>query len=145
MENVQLKARRDGKVDPQEFSALCRSLRSTTSSLVTLRLPRCGLAPQQVQDLCQSLPECASVGFVDLSGNRLGDDGAALVGAWLATRTSLVKLGVKLWSNDISDDGAACLASALCSRHGDACISELDLIGNEIGDDGAGESAHLST
>jgi Ran GTPase-activating protein (RanGAP) involved in mRNA processing and transport len=76
--------------------------------------------------------------ILDLSGNRLRDDGAESIAKLLRVNESVVHLGLR--SNDIGHRGGQAIAMALCSNNS---ITSLDLGGhgginrNHIGTEGA--------
>eukprot|EP00937_MAST-01D_sp_MAST-1D-sp2_P000950 g950.t1 len=75
---------------------------------------------------------------VFLSGNDVGDEGAALFADALKDNSSIVK--VHFGRNRIGDDGARALAEALTQN---ASVRELVLYENRIGDDGVGALAEM--
>ncbi|KAL1504242.1 hypothetical protein AB1Y20_010651 [Prymnesium parvum] len=73
---------------------------------------------------------------LDLSGNRIGDEGTNEVAAALTTNTTLTSL--RLSGNDIGAEGLREVAAALKTN---TTLTSLDLSGNGIGAEGAREVA----
>ena len=82
--------------------------------------------------LCEVLPRFAAVRTLDLTGNKIGPEGASALGEALKVNTVLTFLG--LWLNNIGDEGAEAIAEALKVN---ATLTKLNLEGNyNMGDAG---------
>ncbi|CAK0835981.1 unnamed protein product [Prorocentrum cordatum] len=82
-----------------------------------------------------ALPRLQSL---DLSGNNVGDEGAAALAAALRAPGALPSLQkLDLRSNNVGDEGAAALAAALRAPGALPRLQELDLSHNRVGDEGA--------
>ena len=75
--------------------------------------------------------------FCRLSGNNIGDAGAAAIANAIAVNASLKSL--ELFGNQIGDAGAAAIANAIAVN---ASLKILALEGNKIGDAGAAAIAN---
>jgi len=82
--------------------------------------------------LCEVLPRFAALRTLDLTGNKIGPEGASALGEALKVNTVLTFLG--LWLNNIGDEGAEAIAEALKVN---ATLTKLNLEGNyNMGDAG---------
>ena len=102
----------------------------TQSGLQVLSLYDVEPDEDSLADIWASSP---ALQFLNLSRCSLGDDGAGVLAAKLATDTQLLHLDLE--ANGISDAGAASLAAALTTNAG-AALRHLDLSLNPIGDAG---------
>ena len=74
---------------------------------------------------------------LDISGNKIGDNGIAHIATALQTNTTMTKLNISVCS--MSDKGAESLARALADNRS---LQELSISDNNIGDNGI---AHITT
>jgi hypothetical protein len=82
--------------------------------------------------LCEVLPRFAALRTLDLTGNKIGPEGASALGEALKVNTVLTFLG--LWLNNIGDEGAEAIAEALKVN---ATLTKLNLECNyNMGDAG---------
>uniref|UniRef100_A0A1A8PY60 Leucine rich repeat containing 71 n=1 Tax=Nothobranchius rachovii TaxID=451742 RepID=A0A1A8PY60_9TELE len=152
------------KVNERIFRVLQKMLPSL-SQIASLQLWHAGLTDQMVASLANTLPLCSSLRVVSLEGNvlqdqsfhllftescvltqlhlrcnRIGDEGARLIGSALSTPTSANKnlVYLNLAFNWIGDAGAAHIAQGLRLNR---TLLLLSLANNMIGDLGA---AHLA-
>ena len=80
----------------------------------------------------ETLAANSSLTNLELSGNYIGDSGAASLSQALAANSSLTNLS--LWNNKIGDSGATSLSQALAAN---SFLTKLELGCNEIGPSGA--------
>ncbi|XP_065804019.1 leucine-rich repeat-containing protein 71 [Labrus bergylta] len=152
------------KVDEQIARVLQKILPSL-SRLQRLHFWQAGLTDQTVMSLINTIPLCSNLSFVTLEGNplpeqsyhlllsedsllthlslrnnRIGDEGARLIGVALSTTRSANRnlLSLNLSFNSIGDEGAAHIAQGLRLNR---ALLFLSLSNNQIGDAGA---AHLA-
>uniref|UniRef100_A0A672YVE0 Uncharacterized protein n=1 Tax=Sphaeramia orbicularis TaxID=375764 RepID=A0A672YVE0_9TELE len=153
------------KIDEQIFRVLEKMLPSM-SRLQSLHFWQARLTDQMVGSLVNTVSLCSSLRVVLLEGNplpkqsyhlllcedsivthlslrnnRIGDDGAHLIGSALSTTRSANRnlLSLNLAFNSIGDAGAAYIAQGLRLNR---ALLFLSLSNNHIGDSGA---AHLAT
>ena len=91
-----------------------------------------GIWKYHVESLSKALSVNSSLTHLDLTGNSIGDSGAASLSQALAVNSSLTNLNLG-W-NYISDSGAASLSQALAVN---SSLTNLNLSWNSIGDSGA--------
>ncbi|XP_069556138.1 leucine-rich repeat-containing protein 71 [Brachyistius frenatus] len=152
------------RVNELTFQALQKLLPSM-SQLQSLQFWQAGLTDRKVISLVSTMSLCSSLRFVTLEGNalpeqsyhlllsedsglthlslrnnRIGDEGARLIGLALSTTTSANKnlLSLNLAFNSVGDAGAAYIAQGLRLNR---ALLFLSLSDNQIGDSGA---AHLA-
>ncbi|XP_039978198.1 leucine-rich repeat-containing protein 71 [Xiphias gladius] len=152
------------KVDEQIARVLQKMLPSL-SQLQSLQFWQAGLTDQMVISLMNTISSCSNLRVVTLEGNplpdqsyhlllsedstlnhlslrnnRIGDEGARLIGSALSTTRSSNKnlLSLNLAFNSICDAGAAHIAKGLRLNR---ALLFLSLSNNQIGDSGA---AHLA-
>ncbi|XP_068177846.1 leucine-rich repeat-containing protein 71 isoform X2 [Antennarius striatus] len=152
------------KVDDRIIRVLQKMIPSL-SNLRVLYFWQAGLKDRMVKSLMNAIPLCSNLSTVLLEGNpipehsyhlllsedspltklslrnnRIGDEGARLIGLALSTYKSANRklLSLNLNYNSIGDAGAKCIAAGL--RWNRTLVS-LSLIRNKIGDSGA---AHLA-
>ncbi|KAM6974354.1 leucine-rich repeat-containing protein 71 [Tautogolabrus adspersus] len=148
------------KVDEQVARVLQKILPSL-SRLQSLYFWQAGLTDQTLMSLINTIPLCSNLSFVTLEGNplpeqsyhlllsedslithlslrnnRIGDEGARLIGSALSTTRSANKnlLFLNLSFNSIGDEGAAHIAQGLRLNR---ALLFLSLSNNQIGDAGA--------
>jgi hypothetical protein len=94
----------------------------------TLLLPSNNMNDAQTRLLCSTvLQPRSSLTVLDLSGNRISDDGASALADGLQAVPTLLNLNLN--DNRISSTGAVALARALAS---DATLQTLKLSGNQL-------------
>ncbi|KAJ3609766.1 hypothetical protein NHX12_024277 [Muraenolepis orangiensis] len=152
------------KVDVSVARVLCKILPSL-SNLQILHLWQARLSDQMVFSLSNTFPLCSNLRTVVLEGNplpeqsfhllmskdstlthlslrnnRIGEEGARLIGSALSTTTTTNRnlVSLNLAFNSIGDAGAAHIAQGLRLNRALHCLS---LCNNKIGDTGA---AHLA-
>ncbi|XP_066228706.1 NACHT, LRR and PYD domains-containing protein 5 [Saccopteryx leptura] len=120
------------KVANQGVACLCESLKVSQCTVQKLILGNCGLAAADCQDLASLLISYPSLTHLDLSDNRLGAQGVALLCRALKLFTcALQRLLLRGCSLDVV--GCGFLALGLMSnRH----LTHLSLSMNPLGDDG---------
>lgn len=119
---------------------------ANASSLRSLRIPglaglhhtweQPGIGAEGMRAIASALP--SSLEKLEITGNAIGNDGAASLAAALKSRPLLRLRELNLELNAITDDGAAFLATVL----GAAPLEGLNLDHNWIGADGATALAH---
>lgn len=105
------------------WEATVKALLSETK-LERLKLNGCGLRNQEVEYLGAALAENISVTEVDLSNNRIEDNGAHTMAVALGQQR-IAKLSLR--GNMISDEGGAMLCNSAAMLHH---VVQLDLTGN---------------
>eukprot|EP00741_Cyanophora_paradoxa_P008505 tig00001336_g8230.t1 len=128
------------RLEPEAALTLARGL-YRLGTVTELRLPQCGLSLEAADALRKLLatPACA-LRAADLHGNlALGDGGAAILAAALATNRSLTRLDLG-WCS-IGSDGARALADGVRAARPEGepalPLRGIDLRGNCIGEGGA--------
>ncbi|XP_029976967.1 leucine-rich repeat-containing protein 71 [Salarias fasciatus] len=154
------------KVNEQIFQVLLKMLPSV-SQLLNLQFWQAGLTDPMVIALMNAVSLCSSLRVVMLEGNtlpeqsyhhllsedsplahlslrnnRIGDEGARLIGSALSTATSTNKnlLSLSLAFNSIADEGASHIAQGLRLNR---TLCFLSLSNNQIGDSGAARLAEV--
>lgn len=124
----------DAKLDSTSLAELLRCV-SEDSSVTKLSLRRCGVTPSLAVQLADFLETNSTLAHVDLSGNRLGEHGAACLATSLMKNRTVTTLV-------LADCGLNCEALtewvAFFRAGTNTTLRSLNLADNQIDDDGAG-------
>jgi len=122
----------DNRIDDAAMTALAESL-PNLPNLKSLHLNNNKLGDKGVKILLDAMAAAPNViPVLHLSQNRVGDAGAADIGAFLKGNKTVVS--VHLAHNDIGESGAEAIATGLGEN---STVEELDLTSNSIGNQGA--------
>ncbi|XP_071230840.1 leucine-rich repeat-containing protein 71 isoform X3 [Salvelinus alpinus] len=131
------------KVDELMARVLNKTL-PALSNLQNLHLWRAGLTGRTLTSLKNTISLCSNLRLthVSLRNNRIGEEGARLIGSALATAHAANNnlLSLNLAFNSIGDAGAAHIAQGLRLNRSLLCLS---LANNHIGDTGASRLAEV--
>ena len=123
------------------LALVCRNSRKlrVNLSLCDINDHSFGLMMGELSKHAEACPAGALHGVteLDISGNKIGDKGIALISTALQTNTTMAKLDISVCN--MSDDGAESLARALTVNK---TLQELDVSYNDISDTGI---AHIAT
>ncbi|XP_067260689.1 ribonuclease inhibitor-like isoform X2 [Chanodichthys erythropterus] len=122
----------DNKIGGEGLTLLSDGLKDLHCKLEKLTLFDCNITTEGCAALTSALRSNSHLREVDLSENKIGDEGLTLLSDGLKyPHCKLEKL--KLYDCNIADEGCAALTSALRS---DSHLRELNLSDNKIGDEG---------
>ncbi|CAF1010907.1 unnamed protein product [Adineta ricciae] len=107
-------------------------LQVPSKTLTTLNLSGNRIGAEGAQHIAYALRMNTTLTTLNLSGNRIGAEGAQHIADALRTNTTLTTLN--LHQNGIGDEGAQHLADTLRTK---TRLTTLNLSWNEIGDEGA--------
>ncbi|XP_052051841.1 ribonuclease inhibitor isoform X2 [Apodemus sylvaticus] len=112
---------------------LCQGLKDSACQLETLKLENCGITSANCKDLCDVVASKASLQELDLSSNKLGDAGIAVLCSGLLLPSCRLKT-LWLWDCDVTAEGCKDLCRVLRTKES---LKELSLASNELKDEGA--------
>jgi len=121
---------------------LCNLVKSgalDAGSLESMNLRFNMISSRGIEALASS-PVCASLKWVNLKMNRVGDDGAIALAKMLEGNTSMSLLNLRRQMPPLTNRAAFALANALKSN---SALEQLRLRQNKIGDDGAEAFANV--
>ncbi|XP_044162704.1 NLR family CARD domain-containing protein 3-like [Acropora millepora] len=117
----------------KELVALCIETLKTKSTVTGLvGLHNCNIDVANAAELAGQLKENSKLTWLELSGNRIGNEGADALAKGLKENSTLTSLDLS--HNRIGNDGADALAKGLKEN---STLTSLDLSNNRIGNDGA--------
>lgn len=103
------------------------------NSIVSVKLNNNLIDDEGISALCEHLSSCPNLSILDLSNNKINDNGCKAISQLLASDSVNIP-SVQLSNNNISDEGAEALAELLAT---DKKINSLNLCCNSVGDSGA--------
>ena len=106
--------------------------RFTHDSLTELEFPHNSMIHNALVDIVQGIAQVDTLQKLDISGNKISDDGAIAFGACLNANTTLTEIDMS-WNN-ITCKGASVIAESIQVN---TALQKLNISDNKICDDGA--------